>query len=141
MRHCPRKGWPLGNGVRATPCACVRPEVPRSRGKRREKRMRVRQDMFVPPRQKFWWDLTNGRDFPVPSYPLVRRSATSATMGSSKSHQLTRKGEVMAILNVGIDLAKNVFALHGVNELGQVDLRRPSVPRTKLHALVAALPP
>ena len=47
----------------------------------------------------------------------------------------------MAILNVGIDLAKNVFALHGVNELGQVDLRRPSVPRTKLHALVAALPP
>jgi transposase len=47
----------------------------------------------------------------------------------------------MAILNVGIDLAKNVFALHGVNERGQVDLRRPSVPRTKLHALVAALPP
>jgi len=32
-------------------------------------------------------------------------------------------------------------ALHGVNERGQVDLRRPSVPRAKLHALVAALPP
>jgi transposase len=42
----------------------------------------------------------------------------------------------MAILNVGIDLAKNVFA-----QRGQVDLRRPSVPRAKLHALVAALPP
>jgi hypothetical protein len=27
----------------------------------------------------------------------------------------------MAILNVGIDLAKNVFALHGVNERGQVE--------------------
>ena len=47
----------------------------------------------------------------------------------------------MAIVNVGIDLAKNVFALHGVNELGQTDLRRPSVPRAKLHELVAALPP
>jgi transposase len=47
----------------------------------------------------------------------------------------------MAIVNVGIDLAKNVFALHGVNESGQVDLRRPSVPRAKLHELVAALPP
>ena len=33
----------------------------------------------------------------------------------------------MAIVNVGIDLAKNVFALHGVNEIGQTDLRRPSV--------------
>jgi transposase len=47
----------------------------------------------------------------------------------------------MAIVNVGIDLAKNVFALHGVNEMGQVDLRRPSVPRAKLHELVAALAP
>ena len=47
----------------------------------------------------------------------------------------------MAIVTVGIDHAKNVFALHGVNERGQVDLRRPSVPRAKLHALVAALPP
>ena len=47
----------------------------------------------------------------------------------------------MAFVNVGIDLAKNVFALHGVNENGQVDLRRPSVPRAKLHEAVAVLPP
>ena len=47
----------------------------------------------------------------------------------------------MAMVNVGIDLAKNVYALHGVNEVGQMDLRRPSVPRAKLHELVAALPP
>jgi transposase len=47
----------------------------------------------------------------------------------------------MAILTVGIDLAKNVFALHGVNEAGNAELVRPSVPRAKLHALVAALPP
>ena len=32
----------------------------------------------------------------------------------------------MAILTVGIDTAKNVFALHGVNEAGQPELRRPS---------------
>ena len=47
----------------------------------------------------------------------------------------------MAILTVGIDLAKNVFAVHGVNEAGKPELLRPSVPRAKLHALVAALPP
>lgn len=47
----------------------------------------------------------------------------------------------MAIVTVGIDLAKNVFAVHGVNEAGKPDLVRPNVPRTKLHALMAALPP
>jgi transposase len=47
----------------------------------------------------------------------------------------------MAILTVGIDLAKNVFALHGVNEAGKPELLQPRVPRAKLHALVAALPP
>lgn len=47
----------------------------------------------------------------------------------------------MAIVTVGIDTAKNVFAVHGVNEAGQPELRRPSVPRTKLVELVASLPP
>lgn len=47
----------------------------------------------------------------------------------------------MAIVFVGIDLAKNVFALHGVDEAGRAALVRPSVARDKLHALVAALPP
>jgi transposase len=47
----------------------------------------------------------------------------------------------MAIVHVGIDLAKNVFAVHGVNEAGKPELVRPSVPRTKLHELVASLPP
>jgi hypothetical protein len=35
----------------------------------------------------------------------------------------------MAILTVGIDLAKNVFAVHGVGESGKPELKRPSVPR------------
>ena len=47
----------------------------------------------------------------------------------------------MAILYVGIDLAKNVFAIHGVDEHGKAVLVRPSVPRARLHQLVAALPP
>jgi transposase len=47
----------------------------------------------------------------------------------------------MAIVYVGIDLAKNVFAVHGVDEAGKPALVRPSVPRAKLHELIAALPP
>ena len=47
----------------------------------------------------------------------------------------------MSILYVGIDLAKNVFALHGVNAAGAVQLRQPKVARAKLNELVAALPP
>jgi transposase len=47
----------------------------------------------------------------------------------------------MSILYVGIDLAKNVFAVHGVNEAGAAELRHPKVSRSKLHALIASLPP
>jgi len=47
----------------------------------------------------------------------------------------------MTILTVGIDLAKNVFAVHGVNATGAVQLRQPKVARARLNALVASLPP
>jgi len=47
----------------------------------------------------------------------------------------------MAILYVGIDLAKSVFAVHGVNEAGKAELVRPSVARAKLLELIAGLPP
>ena len=47
----------------------------------------------------------------------------------------------MAIVTLGIDLAKNVFALHGVDATGKAVLVRPSVPRGKLMDLVASLPP
>jgi len=47
----------------------------------------------------------------------------------------------MTILTAGIDLAKNVFAVHGVNASGAVQLRQPKVARAKLNALVASLPP
>jgi transposase len=47
----------------------------------------------------------------------------------------------MAIVTVGIDLAKNVFAVHGVDEVGRPALVRPSVARGKLLEQIAALPP
>jgi hypothetical protein len=57
------------------------------------------------------------------------------------SHQLVRKGKSTAIVTVGIDLAKNVFAVHGVDATGKPILIRPSVPRGKLLELIASLPP
>jgi hypothetical protein len=47
----------------------------------------------------------------------------------------------MAIVTVGIDLAKNVFAVHGVDATGRPALVRPNVARAKLLELVAWLPP
>jgi hypothetical protein len=40
----------------------------------------------------------------------------------------------MAIVNVGIDLAKNVFAVFGVDEAGKPAIARPAVARAKLRA-------
>jgi len=47
----------------------------------------------------------------------------------------------MAIITVGIDLAKNVFAVHGVNESGKAVLVKPKVARGQLLELIASLPP
>jgi transposase len=47
----------------------------------------------------------------------------------------------MAIVTVGIDLAKNVFAVHGVDELGKPALVRPEVPRAKMLELIGNLLP
>lgn len=46
----------------------------------------------------------------------------------------------MAIVTVGIDLAKNVFAVHGVDEAGKPVLVRPEVARSKLLEMIASLP-
>ena len=45
------------------------------------------------------------------------------------------------IITVGIDLAKNVFAVHGVDEAGKPALVKPKVAREQLHELIAQLPP
>jgi len=44
----------------------------------------------------------------------------------------------MAIVCVGIDLAKNVFTVHGVNEAGKAALVKPAVVRGKLESGSAA---
>ena len=47
----------------------------------------------------------------------------------------------MDIVTVGIDLANNVFALHGVDDNGQSVLVKPKVARGDLALLIAQLPP
>lgn len=47
----------------------------------------------------------------------------------------------MSIITVGIDLAKNVFAVHGVDEAGRAVLVKPKVARDQLTVLIAQLPP
>jgi transposase len=51
------------------------------------------------------------------------------------------KGKSMTIVTVGIDLAKNVFAVHGVDAAGKPVLVRPRVARDKLLELIASLSP
>jgi transposase len=51
------------------------------------------------------------------------------------------KGKSMTIVTVGIDLAKNVFAVHGVDATGKPVLIRPSVARARLTELMVSLPP
>lgn len=47
----------------------------------------------------------------------------------------------MNIVTVGIDLAKNVFALHGVDQYGKAIFIKPKVVRGQLLEMVAQLPP
>lgn len=47
----------------------------------------------------------------------------------------------MSIVAVGIDLAKNVFAVHGVGASGKPEFVKPDVKRNKLLELIANLPP
>ena len=47
----------------------------------------------------------------------------------------------MSIITVGIDLAKNIFAVHGVDENGKAALIKPKVSRDQLLPLIAQLPP
>lgn len=47
----------------------------------------------------------------------------------------------MTITTIGINLAKNVFAVHGVDQNGKTVLLKSRVTRTALPALIAGLPP
>jgi hypothetical protein len=52
-----------------------------------------------------------------------------------------RKGKSINIITVGIDLAKNVLAVHGVDEMGKAVLVKPKIARDQLADLIANLPP
>lgn len=47
----------------------------------------------------------------------------------------------MNIVTLGIDLAKNIFALHGVDNNGCAVFIKPCVARDQLLSIVANLPP
>ena len=47
----------------------------------------------------------------------------------------------MSIITIGIDLAKNVFAVHGVDDSGKAALVKPKVAREQLLPMMAQLPP
>jgi hypothetical protein len=65
--------------------------------------------------------------------------ATGATMESAVYHQLIRKGKCIAILTVGIDLAKKLFAVDGVNEAGKPEPAKPATVRWMEGLALAAL--
>lgn len=46
----------------------------------------------------------------------------------------------MPMVTIGIDLARNVFAIHGVDEAGKAMLINPRVPRDRLVTLISQLP-
>jgi hypothetical protein len=78
---------------------------------------------------------------PRPELAASRQAASKCSDGKRELSSTHSKGKSLAIVTVGIDLAKNVFAAHGVNEAGKPELVHPSVPHAKLHELIATLPP
>src|SRR6266513_3028196 len=69
------------------------------------------------------------------------RSASGVPEWDCRMSNSIERGEVMAqITTAGIDLAKKVFALHGIEGSGNVALRR-TVRRDQLLGVVASLPP
>ena len=68
------------------------------------------------------------RGLPRPELAAQRRSATECHDGKYEVSSNHSEGEVMSIPYVGIDLAKNVFAVHGVNEMEPLSCASPRWP-------------
>ena len=47
----------------------------------------------------------------------------------------------MTIITIGIDLAKNIFAVHGVNKSGHAEVVKPKLSCDQLLPLIPNLPP
>ncbi len=91
--------------------------------------------------------LTNERDFPVPNEPRPVRAAVYGNKmprwRGKSFHQFSclLETEIITIVTVGIDLAKNVVAVHCVDETGKAVLVWPEVALAKRLELMANLPP
>ena len=62
------------------------------------------------------------RGRPAPTHA----ASSNASMAICYSFVAVRKGKCMAIVTLGIDLAKNVFAMYGVDAKGRAVLVRPA---------------
>ena len=60
------------------------------------------------------------------------------TMGGASSSLVP--AAVMAIVCVGVDLAKHVFAIHSVDAVGKAVWGQARVPRAQLLAAISHLP-
>ena len=60
-------------------------------------------------------------------------------MERSNCSSIHLETEIFVIVTVGIDLAENVFAVHGVDEQGKAVSIRPSVKRSGLLERIAKL--
>lgn len=58
---------------------------------------------------------------PRPQPAALRQLATECHDGEYGFSSTLSEGRSMTILTVGIDLAKNAFAVHGVHEVGVTD--------------------
>jgi transposase len=56
-------------------------------------------------------------------------------------HSCSSRPGLHHVIVVGIDLAKNVFAIHGIDSSGKPCLVRPNVRRDQLLDLLAQIPP
>jgi hypothetical protein len=87
----------------------------------------------------------NERDYPVPSTPRAQRVAVYGNSVPRWRGQtfinLFSGGKPMTTVAVGIALAKNVVAVHGVCASGKPELVNPDVKRNKLFELIASVPP
>lgn len=62
--------------------------------------------------------------------------------GISRFHQHLQEGNhKYYLIVIGIDLAKTIFVVHGVDEYGKAELVKPRISREQLLPLIVQLPP
>jgi hypothetical protein len=75
--------------------------------------------------------------FPSRGYGASRESASTCHDEVLDLHQRRQEWKSMPIVTNGIDLTKNVVAIHGVDETGKAAVIKPQVSRDQLVNLIA----